>query len=577
MRIEKVICLSILLLATTVARAQFTATMYHMKDLPQNHQLNPAFQPRNGSVFVGLPGLNAFPTLSLMLQGEGLTVGNAYLSPNFKKIVEGDGLMASGALGLDMNLINFGFMFKDMYFSFDSKLKLNFEGRIPKGLMELVWYGNGDDKTLGRSLSFEGLGISGIAYAEVALGFSKEILKNELVVGGKVKYLQGLMNINVGLGEGSHMATDRENYNISVGIKPDIFLAGLPVAVPEGAATSLDSMMKSGIGSYIFNTGNNGFAFDFGGSWDLKEVKGLNVSASVLNIGFISWKGSEIKAANDNDITFGGFEMGKGSDFGTALMDSIKQSLAVTSTVKQVRKWLYPTIYAGVNYELWKYLNVGGLFGYQLGEYESTPLYSVSLNTQSFMVNLSASYSYYNRNNNVGFGIVVGRKYVQWHVILDNLLAVNFQTAQNVNLRMGFNMLFGSGKAKRNEQADTMSPSFAPLDSVAALNGVQGDSTLAVRPDTTAGAVQQPDSTLLTPRQLTKEELLKKALEEENMEGKKKASAKKVSKEELLRRALEEEKQEGEKASTKKTAAKKSETSREALLKKAREEERKEK
>jgi hypothetical protein len=585
-----------LLLATTVAvSAQMNPTLYHMKDLPLNAQLNPAFQPRNGSLYVGFPGLTSLAP-SLTLSGEGLTLGNGYLSPNYGAIVRGAGDAGAAAFGYEHNLINFGFMLKRVYLTFDSKLKLNVEGRIPKDLQRLMWYGNGHEEMLDKTLNFEGLGVSALGYSEISLGVSAEVVKN-LFAGVKLKYLQGLFYGKAALGEGSSFETESSAYGITMKLNPDIFLAGAPVTVPQGAI-SVDSLTAPGLSSYKLDAGSRGVAFDLGGSWDLPWVKGLNVSASVLDVGFISWSGR--KLAGSSTISFDGFSMsGGGSDFASSLIDSVKQKTSVTAASGSERTWLSPTLYAGVSYEALKYLNVGALVGYRFSQRENMPLVALSANTQGFMVNASVSYSYFNRSNNVGVGLLLGRKGVQCHLIADNLLAVNYKTAQSVNFRMGVNFLFGKDRSKRRpltgddalapgadaELADTAAaPRRQPVEDQQGAPTAARDSAASPRyrqeqepqapaqADTAARAKSVAPGSARKPakQSLSKEELLRRAMAEEADEdraavksGKKqpksaKSSAvqKKTSSEALLERAMREEAEEEAAASPKAKSAK---------------------
>ncbi|GHV68402.1 hypothetical protein FACS1894199_15590 [Bacteroidia bacterium] len=452
------------LFIAATAQAQLNPTMYHMKDLPVNNQLNPAFQPLNGSIYIGFPALSSL-SFNAMLMGEGVSVGNI-MDQKFKAMVTGKGDFAGGGFGLDYSPLNFGFMVKDMYFTFDAKMKVNIEGRVPKDLQELIWFGNGNAgtqsghiKTLGKELELAGLGVDATAYAEIALGFSKSLLANkQLILGGKIKYLQGIANVSFGLDEGSFIKTDENTYEISALLKPKISAGGaLSLGMKDKASVPFDSIMNSltdAMNNIGISTGSRGVGFDLGGSWYLPWVgngRKLNVSASVLNLGFINWQGTTVEASENNKpLTFDGISMDGGSDFATGLMDSIQVNTKVTLKTAGERVWLSPTLYVGANYELFKYLNVGALFGYQFSKSGGTPLYSVSLNTQKFMVNASLSYSYYNGNNNVGLGLLLGKKYFQYHLIADNLLAaVDFKNAQNVNIRLGLGLLFGKSEEKR--------------------------------------------------------------------------------------------------------------------------------
>jgi hypothetical protein len=531
---------TVMLLTVTVTFAQLNPTLYHMKDLPQNSQLNPAFQPRNGSVYVGFPLLTSWSS-SLMLSGENFTVGNAYLNPSYGAIVRGAGDFSAVTSSHELNILNFGFRVKDIYFSFDSKLKLNAEGRIPKDLERLMWYGNGAPETLGKTLSLEGLGVSMLGYGEFSLGFSKEVVKN-LFVGAKIKYLQGLANLQFGLGEGSDFTTESSSYNISIGLNPDIYLSGLPITMPQGDF-KLNELTDAGGDSYKFDTGNKGVAFDLGGSWDVPEVKGLNVSASVLDLGFISWSGYKVAPLHPEEkITFDGISINGDEDFASELLNSAQEKTIVKSSIARERQWLSPTTYVGASYELAKYLNAGALFGCKFSKYESTPLAGLSLNTQGFMVNASVAYSYYNRNSNLGAGIVIGRKWMQWHVIVDNLLAVNFETAQNVSLRMGLNFLFGKGRAAHTEPlagGDALNPGAdgEPAEPVSA----QPD-TLKAAPNVAPVVVPAPDTTANLRKHSVQASVKKVKTDSATVKKKNDEAQKTLSREEdLLIRAIRDE------------------------------------
>lgn len=426
-------------------------TMYHMKDLPLNNQLNPAFQPKNGSTYMALPFIPflAPTSIGISVTGDNINFGNLFGDkPDYKSIITSSDKYGIGQVSFEYSPISFGFMIKDMYFTFDVKTKITTDGRVTKDLEELIWYGNGDPLTIGRNLDMDGFGATGTAYAEVALGFSKEVIKNQLFLGGKIKYLQGGAFAQATMGDDSYIYTDEDTYAITVGFNPDIYLAGLPVDVPFGTPISLDSLTK--FGKYNFKTDSRGVGFDLGGSWDIPWVKGLNVSASVINVGFIDWSGVKAVAAHPNDpIVFDGFDVKDGKEFFDELIDSLKMKAEVIATSGSHRKWLYPTAYAGINYEIGRYFNVGGLFGYQFGKYENLPMFAVSANTQNFMVNASASFSYFNNRPNVGLGLLFGRRGCQFHLIVDNMLAINYKTAQQTNIRMGMNMLWGENREAR--------------------------------------------------------------------------------------------------------------------------------
>jgi len=221
--------------------------MYHMKDFPLNNQLNPAFQPKNGSTYISFPIFPILGTtyLNTSIRGNGLNVGNLLLSdnPDFGGIVKDNSKFASVQTNIfSWSPLSFGFMVKSMYITLDLQPKIHVKGMIPRDLMRLAWYGNGADETIGKELSLEGLGVEAYGYAELALGLSKEIWRNELFVGGKLKYLQGLAYAEASLGKNSSINTNKDNYNITVNINPEVYVAGLPINV---STDNLDSLKRA--------------------------------------------------------------------------------------------------------------------------------------------------------------------------------------------------------------------------------------------------------------------------------------------------------------------------------------------
>jgi len=555
--IAKYTCLLALLAVGVKAQAQMDVTMYHMKDLPINNQLNPAFQPKNGSLylnFLAVPFVLTPTSIGASINGKNITPGNM-LSGNLDlgsiaTAVKGD--FSSGQIGFGWSPLGFGFMVKDMYFSLDVQAKVHAEGRVPNDMLKLAWYGNGADETLGEKLRMEGLGAVLSAYGEMAVGFSKQLKIDEhnFILGGKVKYLQGLAYGEVGMGAGSFIHTDRDSYHITVGIDPELYIAGLPATIAEGdiRLDSATDAISFDLGKYKFGGGSRGFAFDIGGTWDLPWVEGLNVSASLLDVGFINWKGVSVtNTATDKTLVFDGFDM-SGGDFMNGLLDSVQQRINMTAKNGSFRKWLAPTMYVGANYELNKYFNAGALLGFKFNTYETSPFFALSANTQNFMVNSSVSYSYYNSNHNIGLGFLFGRKGIQYHIITDNILALNYKSMQSVNLRMGLNFLLGRSQEKRRERIEAKrnggADAYVPDNETVNYTPAPAPQVeeIVAEPQANAGTTN-----------MSNEELLKRALAEEE-EEKNAAAAKQqtatssrnnVSSEELLKRALAEEEEEG--------------------------------
>ncbi|MDR0418773.1 MAG: DUF5723 family protein [Prevotellaceae bacterium] len=449
---KKLILLFALLSGYNVVNAQLNATLYHMTDLPLNHILNPAFQPRNGNVYAGFPGLSSL-YLGADIVSKHLTFGNIYGDKrDIPKVINSMEQYGLGTVNFDYRLIDVGVYIKDIFFTLGVSAKGNADISISRDFAELTWYGNAHPNILGRTLDFSGTDVSISSYAEISLGFSKELKKDAFTFGGKLKFLQGIAHVDAYLDKGSSLRTDPYTRIIDLIINPNIDISGIPFTIPSGNFTIND--MNISFDDYKFKLVGSGMGIDLGLVWKPEAIQELTASVSVINLGYTRWKGGYTEPAiYNNKYTFYGFDL-EDKNFFDALVDSIKKVIEINGKYTNFSKGLNPTIYLGGNYELHKFLNVGALLVMQTGKYKTIPLFAVSANTQRLPVNISISASYYSKPN-LGIGLLFGKKNFQFHVTTDNILVLNYNLAQSASIRLGLNFLFGKSK----EHKDNLSKS----------------------------------------------------------------------------------------------------------------------
>ena len=199
MKIKKQLLLVFIMLSYMQnMRAQQDNILQLIPVIPQSSYDNPAFQP-TPNWYIGFPGLSS------------IYAGVAHNGFVYRDLahMRTDGLLqltpqiAVSKLGkrnfLSANVIQewlaFGFRCKKSYFSFSVADKVSFQFSYPRDLILLAWDGNG--QWVGKTADFSGIGINAIHYCEYALGFSHDlkILNQKFVIGGRIKYLQGLMNV----------------------------------------------------------------------------------------------------------------------------------------------------------------------------------------------------------------------------------------------------------------------------------------------------------------------------------------------------------------------------------------------
>ncbi|MDR1225287.1 MAG: DUF5723 family protein [Prevotellaceae bacterium] len=431
------------LMATTKLCAQQDQTLYFMQGLPLVSTVNPAYQPEHGSVYVG------FPVLSSIYINAGTSIkGVSYNSvskgsPDLSKIVNSSGSYESAGFNFTANIFNFGYLYKDMYFTLDMSVKANADARAPKDVLKLAWYGNAP--TIGQPTSLSGLGSKADTYLEVALGFSKEVVRDKILIGGKIKRLMGLAHAAGELGNGSFINTDPETWAITAGVNPKLNVAGLPLQFPSGAFEFDTANVE--MGDYAFGFAGGGWAIDAGFQINFERWV---LSGSILDLGGIKWRNGQSIAPVNGYITgtFDGLDKSTSSD----ATDKKNENIIIDSLLKNARfiakkesftSWFSPKITLAATYEINKHLDVGALLGLAVNQYNTVPLVTAAVTSKNYPVNGTLTYSYSSHNNSIGVGLLVGRKGTQMHLICDNVLAADYKNARHTSVRFGFNFLFG--------------------------------------------------------------------------------------------------------------------------------------
>lgn len=456
-------------------QAQHNATMYFMRDLPAVNMLNPAFQPEAGSIYVGIPLLS-----SVSFDGgitlKGMNIGNLLSSsPRLTPAAKNPAPYEGGYANVDINLLNVGVLVRDMYFTLDITGKVNTEAAISGDFIKAAWYGNAP--YIGQAIPLNELGGYASSYIEVALGFSKEVLRDKITIGGKVKRLLGVGFADAHLGANAFFQTNSD-WSATVRVSPEFNIAGVFDAMPDDLC------------SYKF--GGKGWGADLG--FEIKNEL-FTVSGSIVNLGAIRWDNVNHRKLERGDyvvtfrgISFNDIQLGEKSNI-LDVIDSLEAEKFVGNT-ESILRWTTPTLTVGVAYPINEHLVAGALAGMAIGRYNTYPLFALSLNTWKYPINGSVSYSY-GHSHNLGLGLLFGRRDMQLHIICDNLFAANYQAAQKISFRFGLNLLLGG--PKQAEKKKVWSPINAidhPVNSYKKTRGAEVLNILS--PKTQSPANKQP-------------------------------------------------------------------------------------
>ncbi len=311
-----VACLA--LFTAVQAHAQSMRSAFFMENSLPALKMNPAVQPQRG--FVSIPALGA-TSIGAATQG-------AYLSDLFYE-VDGsivtfmdESIGAEDFLGrlssrnriyLDVSndILAGGWYGTGGFWNVGISLKFNSSVNAPRELFEFMKLDMLEDNELdyllsNRDIDIRNLNIHADSYLETAVGYSRAIT-NRLTVGGKFKFLLGVGNLDVTFNNiYANRDLDNLRWSILTDGKMSASLKGLE------AVSETDSNGNTYIDDYDFNTAGiagTGIGFDFGGTFKLMD--NLTLSASVLDLGFITWsKNSTINARSNRQFDFDGFSDG---------------------------------------------------------------------------------------------------------------------------------------------------------------------------------------------------------------------------------------------------------------------------
>jgi hypothetical protein len=303
--LSKFIIAGIILLVPSVLYSQTANSSYFLDGSFTRYQLNPALTPERG--YLALPILNNFQIDAYSSVGlsnflyESKSYPDKLTTFMSSEVNKEDFLNALPSVskikfGMDMDILAFGFYgFKGMN-TFNVKLKNSNNINLPKELFSFMKAGLSDGDYL-----IEDININSYCYIEAAIGHSHKI-KDNLTIGARMKFLLGGYYLDANVDQISAKISDngwRVNTNATL----------------KASAPGLKSIYKTGteneIKDFDFDFDgfkSYGFAVDLGASYDMSElVDGLQFSASITDLGLISWNMMTAVTDNKEDVVFEGF------------------------------------------------------------------------------------------------------------------------------------------------------------------------------------------------------------------------------------------------------------------------------
>jgi hypothetical protein len=198
-----------------------------------------------------------------------------------------------------VDIINLGWRSKQKnYFTITLSAKADVGIAFQKGLFELLIEGNSRPDNEKLSFAKDNF-ISATSYLELGLGYNREVNEN-ISFGVNAKYLSGLFNAYTK--KADLFFTTENNYHELL-LHPNMqgYLAGVSEIDVErdnegniiyyyddNGKKSMKMKKFSSFGDMFRNLKNHGFSLDLGARYKINDM--FEVSASVLDIGFIKWQ-----------------------------------------------------------------------------------------------------------------------------------------------------------------------------------------------------------------------------------------------------------------------------------------------
>jgi outer membrane protein OmpA-like peptidoglycan-associated protein len=414
--------------------AQTNPMFYNFRSVAQSSFLNPAHVSRQAFTIglfdnfnhISTPGISAYDILR----------NDETAEQSIEKILSNSSYHLKDIhLYNEINPFFLGFRIKKNYFSFAIQNSVSTNIGLPKDLLSLLYYGNANStQTFNKDIVLSDLQLKSRTYTSLSASFTREF-GEKLTIGIRGKYHVGLTDLSLERNNTTIKTDSGSENSYKITASTDYLLRGAGITRIEDLQSQLansttgsaSTNLLTDFGQNLFkNPIGSGFSIDLGA--DYKFNQKLSVSASILDLGSITWKEARSYSQKGTFI-FEGFNTDDPSTIDSAefaqLLDSINRVFEPKQdTINAYTTRLNPRFYIGMNYQLFKSGSIG-LVGY--GETWNGKFYpgaSISYTQRLWrLMDLRVNYNIYRGNNqNVGAGIAVNLAPISIYMLSDNIM-----------------------------------------------------------------------------------------------------------------------------------------------------------
>lgn len=335
---KKYLVAAALTFVTLSATSQIYTSFYHFDHVNQSLMVNPS-NPHNHRLVIGIPGASG---ISTQIYNSFAKAGDYFndnsLNDRIETIIGNMDERARLNVYNSIDILYAGWGTKHGYISMGVQLENNFNYMFPRDLFSFLYYGNA---TFGNDLSFDAtnFNVENSVLLNYHLGYQRYALDSALIIGGRFKYINGLIHSHFSQFDAS-LQTDMFDWKIST----DITLESSGYQDFD----SVDFQASDYLG------GNRGFGIDLGATY---MYKNMEFSLAILNIGQVKWSENINNYRSQGTFTYSGAyitESNQTIDFDRTL-DSLESQLEF----KELNSYSYTSklplhILGGFEYKLTK-------------------------------------------------------------------------------------------------------------------------------------------------------------------------------------------------------------------------------
>lgn len=431
--------------------AQTGISFYNLGDATfQNGGFNPAFVP-DGKVFFGLPVLSGVHfhynnKLSYSELVSELETGDSQV--DLRKGLNNLGINNLLSVQTNVNLFHLGFRANNgMSFSVFANERIESDVLYQNRVMNFLVRGN--TTVIDQKIQIGNTRVSASHFREIGIGATYPSPDKDLVLGARIKYLQGFSNFSTPENQSAYLITNGETY-ILEGDVSDLMLRSSGSNIMQG---------KTGnIGSHLISNANRGLALDLGFDWQMNKYN--SIAVSLTDLGYISWKEDiENRFISDTSFIYSGIDLDDVSNLEEMIKDSLLNRFDVEKNQAAYSTLIGPKAFMSWTYKINEYggsivSSLGARYiqrqmkfllgvGYQqkFGNFFTGSLNVTKLPQQFF---------------NLGAALAVKGGPVQFYLAVDQVYNFDVTKFQSFDARVGINFLIGHhDKDKRTSRSST--------------------------------------------------------------------------------------------------------------------------